>query len=159
MSDTESDEPVIIPQRKLIDVSRNDVKHNNDPHDDNIRYYAITVNIQPSKTMNKKQWRTYNEDEQRAILTRIEKSFRTKNPIVKLLEIHFEKCPTLSNIHYHALYIMPFSYANHMYLYFNRICSAKNDATLKEWRFIDIQPLHTGDDISNWIQYIRKDIK
>lgn len=130
--------------------------------DDNIdddptrSYYGVTVNISPHKYMNKRKWSLYSADQQRKILLRVENSFRVKNPSVKLIELHFEKCPNLKHeqIHYHALYDMPDEYVTHMECYFNRICNNNNENTRIPWRHIVIKHV---SNIEGWKDYIRKD--
>jgi len=169
------------PQRKLKNASFNDVNTPDGPElcspksssdeeeyidetgpvvmEDNqgeVRHFAVTVNIQPTKYMNKKLWRTYTQEQQRAQLLRIESAFRRKTPSVKLHELCFEVCPTLQQIHYHAHYEMPKEFEHEMYNYFKRICCSQDDKTLKPWRFIDISILPTDADVKRWMDYIHK---
>jgi len=81
-------------------------------------YVASTVNIQPSKLMNRRPWKKYNHDDQRKILMRVEASFRRKYPTVELIELQYEVCPQLNNIHYHALYKMTDDEEHELYNYF-----------------------------------------
>lgn len=115
--------------------------------------YAVTVNIQPTKKMNNRQWRLYTPEKQTAQLMRIEKSFRDKNPSCKLVEIHFETCPTLRNMHFHALYQMSDEIKDHYVLHFNRICGSTGEQT-DPWRHLDCEPVRSKEA---WIAYIRKD--
>lgn len=161
MSDYEdkTEEDLIIPNKALF--KKREPARVNDVdgiYNNNKLYYAVTVNIQPTKLMNKKQWRKYTHDEQRSQLLRIEASFRKKTPSVELIEIQFEICPTLNNIHFHAMYYMPKIFIHEVYLHYRRICNSTDDKTIKEWRFIDIQELKRQEDIENWLMYIRKDI-
>lgn len=124
--------------------------------DDQEKLFGITLNIQPTKLMNKRPWREYTHDEQRAILMRIENAFRRKTPACVLLEIHFEICPKLKNIHYHALYKMPPIYVNEIHCYFKRICCAQDSNTREPWRYLDVKPIIDGEQ--QWLNYIRKDM-
>lgn len=118
--------------------------------------YGITVNIQPTKRMNKRHWRLYSHAQQKDMLTRIEAKFRLLNPSVELKQLHFEECPTLKNIHFHALYSMPCNYRWEMETYYNRICSSTDAKTKIPWRHLDIKVIKDGPE--EWIKYIQKDI-
>lgn len=118
--------------------------------------YAVTVNIQPTKFMNKRQWKRYTHDQQRAILSRIEKKFRKDMPTIELVELHYEICPTLKNIHFHALYKMPVNYCTTMETYYTRICSSEDEKTKIPWRFLDIREITNR---TGWLEYINKDTK
>lgn len=115
--------------------------------------YAITVNIQPTKRMNKRHWRLYSHAQQKAMLGRIEARFRLLNPSVKLRALNYEVCPVLNQIHYHALYEMPFNYKWEMETYYKRICDATDGQTTIPWRYLDIRPI---DSEAGWLQYIQK---
>jgi len=117
--------------------------------------YGITVNIQPTKLMNKKQWKTYTPEKQIAQLSRIEASFRRDNPSVKLCEIHYETCPRLKNVHFHALYRMPAQYLSTMQNYYARVIGSTGTQS-DPWRHLDVQEIY---DAPGWIKYIRKDKK
>jgi len=129
------------------------------PVDNNIAKklrYAVTVNIHPYKSMNKKRWFTYSHDKQRSQLARIEEAFRRKNPSVQLIELHYEIAPAVNdeeyrNVHFHALYEMPENFNAQVETYYNRICGCKEGT----WKHIKIDPIYHEH---GWIDYIRKDI-
>jgi len=120
--------------------------------------YAITINIQPTKYMNKKQWKKYTHDQQRAILTRIEGALRRNTPSIILETIMFEVCPILNQIHFHALYSMPAIFKVELEAYFQRVCGTivtkSTDLSKEQWRHLDIQEVY---DTNGWINYITKD--
>jgi len=122
-----------------------------------LRQWGITVNIQPTKKMNKRLWKLYDHDKQRDILNRIESKFRRDTPSVKLIELHFEVCPTLKNIHFHALYEAPVLFRAEMETYYKRVCCSDDEHTKKPWRYLDIKEIVGGSD--EWLKYIRKDLK
>lgn len=122
----------------------------------NNKYFGITVNILPYKSMNKKRWFLYTHDKQRDILSRIESKFRKNNPSVQLIELHYEICPSTDdfhNIHFHALYNMPDVFKAELETYYNKICSDKSN---KNWRHLDIKEINNKE---SWLNYIRKDVK
>jgi len=123
------------------------------------KYYASTVNIQPTKLMNKRPWKKYNHDDQRKILMRVEASFRRKYPTVELIELQYEVCPKLKNIHYHALYLMTDDEEHELYNYFKKICCSEDAKTLIPWRFMynKIIPKNIMD-IQGWLDYMRKEL-
>lgn len=129
-------------------VSSSDVTLSNDSG-----YYALTVNIQPTKLMNKRQWKLYSADDQRKILTRIEKAIRVKNPSIQLIELHFEECPILKQQHFHALYSFPNEFSTVLETYYQRVCGSTGKQT-KPWRHAILK---TVDDKAGWLVYIRKD--
>jgi len=135
--------------RQCKNVSSNDVSHT----DNTVTQFAITVNIQPTKFMNKKQWRKYTPEQQTSQLARIESAFRRNNPSVKLMELHYETCPVLKNIHFHALYEMPKIFKSELETYYKRICDATDEHTKIPWRYLDIQQIF---DMQGWLDYIRK---
>lgn len=116
--------------------------------------YAVTVNIQPTKLINRRQWKLYSSDQQRQILMRIEKSIRTKNPSIVLNEIHFEECPILKQQHFHCLYTMPPEFTTVLETYYNRVIGSTGKQT-KPWRHFVMKPV---DNVKGWVDYIRKDI-
>jgi len=118
--------------------------------------YGVTVNIQPTKKMNGKFWRDYCHDKQRAILGRIEAKFRALTPSVELIELHYEVCPTLKNVHFHALYNAPFLFTAEMEAYYKRVCDARDANTRIPWRYLDIKVIKDG--AQHWLEYIRKEI-
>lgn len=124
---------------------------------DTLHQYGITVNIQPTKKMNRRYWKLYTPDKQRDILSRIEAKFRALTPSVKLIELHFETCPTLKNIHFHALYEAPSAFKVEMEAYYRRVCCSDDDNTKIPWRYLDIKLITGGN--SEWLDYIRKDLK
>lgn len=117
--------------------------------------YAITINPQPTKLLNRKMYKQYSHEQQRSILTRIESALRRNNPSIVLLELHYEICPILKQVHFHALYSMPPIFVSTLETYYKRILDSSNSKTLVPWRFLDIQPIYNQ---CGWIQYIRKDI-
>lgn len=119
--------------------------------------YGITVNIQPTKKMNKRLWKLYSHDKQREILSRIEAKFRADTPSVRLIELHFEECPTLKNIHFHALYEAPALFKVEMEAYYKRVCCSDDKDTKIPWRYLDIKLIIGGN--AEWLDYIRKDLK
>lgn len=122
----------------------------------NVNKYGITVNVLPFKLMNRKRWFTYSHDKQRDILSRIEAKFRRDTPSVKLIELHYELCPSedkFHNIHFHALYEMPSMFVAELETYYKRVCF---DSSNKNWKYLDIKLINNEDA---WIKYIRKDIK
>lgn len=121
-----------------------------------LHQYGITVNIQPTKKMNKRFWNKYSHDQQRAMLSRIEAKFRSLTPSVKLIELHFEVCPTLKNIHFHALYEAPALFKVEMEAYYKRICCSDDHKTKIPWRYLDIKLIRGGN--TEWLDYIRKDL-
>jgi len=125
-------------------------------HDDTLDMpYIVTVNPAPNKLLNRKKYRLYSEEQQRAMLLRIEAALRRDNPSIKLLELHFEKCPSSGMVHFHALYNMPILFESTMVNYYNRIMSMVDSNTTGEpWRHLDIQICNNK---SAWLQYIRKD--
>lgn len=128
-----------------------------DEEDDATRKYAITVNICPNKLMNKRKWKLYNHDQQRQILTRIEKASRVKNPII-LEKLNFEVCPVLNQIHFHALYSMPSEFLSGIEAYYQRVIGmpAIEGDKAKEWRHIVTKPIFAEE---GWTKYISKDEK
>lgn len=115
--------------------------------------YGITVNCRPGKIMNKRQWRLYSHDQQKSQLLRIEAASRRGRPI-DCLQLNFEVCPNLDQIHFHALYRMPESELTHLWEYYKRIMGTKVPET-KPWRYLDIKCIKDGPE--NWIKYITKD--
>lgn len=155
---------IVMPKKSLfkkptltVDVSPG-VSPNDEIHIDDIsatKLYGLTVNIQPTKLMNKKQWNKYNKDQQMAILGRIERGSRKGNPSIELKELNYEVCPKLGNIHFHALYKMPRMFVSQLEAYYKRVLDSSDSNTKIKWRYLDIiQIIGTSD---NWIQYIRKD--
>jgi len=118
--------------------------------------YAVTVNVKPDKCMNRKKWRNYTHDQQIGILTRIEKAFRRDNPSVMMKRLEFEECPTLKQIHFHALYLMPKIFVSTMEQYYMRTINGNDDNTLKPWIHLKVKEIY---DEAGWCKYISKDIK
>jgi hypothetical protein len=116
---------------------------------------AVTVNISPNKLMNKKVWKTYSHDKQRLILAKLEAHFRRVTPSVRLVRIEYEICPTVKNIHFHALYECPLNYESTIECYWMRI-SNTDKKTITPWRHLDIQNIY---DEKGWLHYISKDIR
>lgn len=116
--------------------------------------YAITVNIQPTKRMNNKQWRNYTFGEQKAILSRIELSIRKKNPSINLKKFVFEECPKLHQIHFHAMYEHSEEWHSVLLSYLERVCGSPLGKQTTPWRAIDSQLIY---DEQGWIDYCNKD--
>lgn len=121
--------------------------------------YAITINVQPTRFMNKRQWAKYTHDQQKLILSRIENALRRNNPSIKMQKLMFEVCPKLNQIHFHALYEMPELFRTELEAYYARTCGTianKNTKTDSKsvWRHLDIQEIY---DEQGWIKYISKD--
>lgn len=116
--------------------------------------YSLTINPQPSGRLNGKVYSLYTNDQQIAILGRIEAHLRLKNPIIEMLELHYEKCPSNGQIHFHALYSMPSIYQSTVMAYYRRILDKSNQETKEPWRYIDFT---VTDSRSQWLEYIRKD--
>jgi len=145
--------PLFGQQSRKGNVSSNDVI----PEDCNTPiYYAITVNPQPTCKLNKKCYRSYTEDQQIAVLSRIEAALRRKHPDIQLVELRFEICPKLLQWHFHALYEMPPLYFTTVWAYYKRIMDTTDAKTKTAWRYIDLQPVYNK---AGWEQYIRKDMK
>jgi len=121
-------------------------------------YVASTLNIQPTKLMNKRQWKLYTHDKQRNQLLRIESAFRKKYDDVELIELNFEVCPVLKNIHYHALYRMYDHTVHDMYSYFKKPCCSQDEKTKIPWRFM-VNKIIPKDQVKGWLYYIRKDLE
>lgn len=117
--------------------------------------YAVTVNICPNKKMNNKVWKTYDHIRQTSQLQRIEAHMRKLNPSIGLLEMRFEICPNLNQIHFHALYEMPNEFVSTMENYWREKVADKKPST-PPWRYLDIQPIF---DQRGWEEYIRKDLQ
>jgi len=116
--------------------------------------FAVTVNIKPTKKMNNRFWKLYTHDQQRKQLSRIESHFRAVTPSVKLIRIEYEICPTMQNIHFHALYSCPVEFISTIQNYYKKYDG--NDVnTVKPWRHLDVQECY---DMSGWIKYISKTI-
>lgn len=119
------------------------------------KLYGITVNILPYHMMNRKRWFTYQHDKQREILARVEAAFRRNQPDCRIIEIHYEICPTekdFHNVHFHALYRMPGTLLPKLQQYYDRICTDKSNL---KWRHIDIKEINNKEA---WLLYIRKDM-
>ena len=104
------------------------------------------------KKVNNKQWSTYDHDQQRKALGRIEASFRSKNPSVVLHRIEYEICPASKNIHFHALYEMPELFVSTLQNYWDKF-NVNDSATRVLWRHLDIRPC---TNIRGWLEYITK---
>lgn len=128
-------------------------KGGSDLHDDSVIRYAITVNISPFHILNRKRWFTYKHDHQRNHLARLEQKFRDQTPSAKLIELHYEVCPTedeFHNIHFHALYEMPAEFRAELETYYQRACKTERS----KWQDLCIKPIFDQD---GWLTYIRKD--
>lgn len=118
-------------------------------------HYAVTVNICPNKKMNNKIWKTYDHIRQTSQLQRLEAHLRKLNPSIHLVEMQFEICPAIKQVHFHALYEMPKEFVSTMENYWREKVADKKPTT-PPWRYLDIQPIF---DDKGWIEYIRKDLK
>jgi len=158
MTDTDSEiedvETNKVMTRLLKPLFKSSLKHVS-ANDAQAKRWAVTVNIQPTKLMNKRQWRKYSPDQQMAILGRVEAAFRRKTPSVQLVELHYETCPVLGNIHFHALYEMPLIFRAELEAYYKGVCDSSDEKTLKKWRYLDIEEVK---DEKAWLDYIRKDV-
>lgn len=115
--------------------------------------YAVTLNICPNKKMNNKIWKTYDHIKQTGQLQRLEAYMRRMNPSIQLVEMHFEICPGLNQVHFHALYEMPKEFVSTMENFWREKVADKKP-TIKPWRYLDIQPIYNQQ---GWVEYIRKD--
>lgn len=122
--------------------------HSRDP-----LFVGVTVNIQPTKYVHGVRWRDFNHDEQRAYLSAIESRCRREYPYLVLHEIHYEECPKLNQIHFHALYSMPQGYMKYIEEFYEAMIANKS-AQLKKWRYLDMKVIKGTCD--NWLTYIRK---
>jgi len=113
---------------------------------------AVTVNPDPFNLMNKRQYKLYDHDKQRAMLMRIETAMRRENPEIELIELHFEICPVLKQIHFHALYRCPLQSIKRMENYFEKRIKRTNSPS---WRAFVHDPVFDKD---GWLKYIRKNI-
>jgi len=111
---------------------------------------AVTVNPDPFMLMNKKKYSTYSHEKQVDILSRVEKSLRTKHPDIKLIEIQFEECPNLKQMHFHALYSTPVFMGNEMDSFWKEKICRKNSPS---WTYIVTDEVY---DKKGWLEYIRK---
>jgi len=121
--------------------------------------YAVTVNVQPTRLMNKRQWKLYTHEQQRGQLFRLEGHLRKLYPNIELIEIRFEICPTLKNVHFHALYNCRKADTHDMITYWqSRVGTIKTKTTKDDkfsvWRHLDIQEVY---DNQGWLLYIQKD--
>lgn len=120
-----------------------------------VERYGVTVNLKPLCKMNRKTWNTYTPEKQVEILRRIHNSYLRLNPSTVEIEIHFESCPVLKQMHFHALIECPSthisSYANFWEKY-----SGNLPDTRKPWRVIMYEPIYNE---KGWLEYIRKDLK
>lgn len=137
-----------IPSRKR-NVSSHDV------HNGTSIYYAVTVNIKPDKLINKRRWKLYSPEKQVEILRRIEGCLRRDNPSIELKDLHFETCPILKNMHFHALYMMPEVFCSTMANYYDRVIGGNDINTTVPWRHLRIDSVY---DYNGWLRYIRKGI-
>lgn len=127
-------------------VDNDDIEVYNDPELDT-GLICMTLNICPEKKVNNKKWKTYSNEQQKAILTRLENAFRRQTPSVTLNMLTFEICPTLKNVHIHALYNAPNFFRHEIDTYW----LSKFD--LPGWRTIITEPCHNRDA---WLTYISK---
>jgi len=114
---------------------------------------AVTVNIKPNKVMNRRRWKLYNNEQQRALLTRLESSFRKVTPSVTLKKLTFETCPSNGNIHFHAMYECPKIFESTIINYWNEKVDGNDLETKVPWRHIVVKNVF---DKKGWIDYITK---
>lgn len=112
---------------------------------------ACTVNICPDKALNKKRWKTYTHEQQRDILFRIERSMRKATPSVILHKLIYEVCPTLNNIHFHALYECPRDYISTI----ENFWRSKKYNPSDDWRIVKTEFIYNYE---GWFKYIHKDL-
>jgi len=123
--------------------------------------YKVTINVQPERKMNNRQWKLYTHDKQREILARIMNAFIRDNATVGLFEMQFEECPGLKQIHLHALLSMTKVESDRFISYIDRTCGSTYKDSFKgtKWRHIDCQVIpDTTEDVKGWLKYIRKDL-
>lgn len=120
------------------------------PEDDDV-LWAITINPPPTKLMNKRPYAKYTLYDQQKILSRIENRIRRDNPRIQLVRIYYEVCPTLKQMHFHAMYRMPSIFSSTLETYFHRIFYDKT--ARKEWRYMRLEPVYNEQ---GWIKYISK---
>jgi len=128
-----------------------------DPDYEGDTLIAVTVNIKPTKYMNKKQWKKYEPVKQVAILDRIEKKSRKDNKRIELMEIHYEVCPKLSpkQMHFHAFYrIQGYEWISELTAYWDSVIDG-NQGSINKWNHLVIKEVY---DREGWENYIRKDI-
>jgi len=116
-------------------------------------YWAVTINISPNFRMNRKVWKKYSGDEQRRQLSRIETHFRKVNTWVKLHKIAFELCPTVHNMHYHALYESTPGFPFVLEEYFRKYDTTDAN-TIEPWRHICVKEVYNHQ---GWVDYLMKD--
>lgn len=120
------------------------------------RHYAVTVNIKPSKLMNRRRWDMYTHDKQRAMLTRLERNMRKGIEGLFLKCLHFEVCPRLRNIHYHAWYgttLCDLDVIGRIRAYWDKH-TGDSITTIIPWRIVVIKEIF---DKRGWLEYITKD--
>lgn len=132
-------------------VSSHDVTLNG--NSDN-RLYGITVNIKPTFKMNRKYWNSYEPHEQCLILERILNNYLKKTPSISLKELHFETCPKLKMMHFHAMIECEPSFFTDIICYFERF-SGNDENTKVPWRVIQGEQIY---DEKGWIAYIKKEL-
>jgi len=113
---------------------------------------AVTVNPDPFALMNKRMYKLYTNDKQRAMLTRIENAARVTLGDINLKKLTFEICPKLGQVHYHALYDLPSTHVTPLELYIMQRVSRKNGPS---WRAFQSETVY---DEKGWIRYITKDV-
>lgn len=112
---------------------------------------AVTVNPDPYTLMNKRMYRLYSHDKQRAMLTRIENAARRDLGDVNLVKLVFEICPKLQQVHLHAWYDLPDLMVTPLELYFTKRVSRK---TGPSWRAFLSKEIY---DEKGWLDYMTKE--
>lgn len=115
---------------------------------------ACTINVQPTRFMNKRQWKKYSHDQQKAILNRIENAMRRVYPTIVLKKLYYEICPILNNIHFHAWYVCTMDDEQKMKDYFEQRCGTPKGTQTKPWRMYLSKYIY---DEQGWVNYITKD--
>lgn len=110
---------------------------------------------------NKKKFKYWDHAKQIGLITRIEYGFRRKHlEHMHMIEMTFEECPVLKQMHAHILYFMEHEYIGDYKKYINKSCSINNNETRTPWRPIChkyIRDATTYGDCEGWIKYIYKD--
>lgn len=121
----------------------------------NAKKYGVTFNPDPLKHFNNKQYCKYTNDQQRAMLGRIEQGFRKQQQLgdVHLVELHYELGPATETIHFHSLYEMDDDTKDRMIQYYSKYTNT-NPTSGRTWPHLDIKLINNEEA---WKCYIRKD--
>lgn len=115
-----------------------------------IHDYGVTFHPHVLSMFNRKSYNKYTHDQQRAMLLRIEASCRKQYPEIELQELQFEVGPKSGQIHFHAHYKMPPTFATEMRNYYQRYATQYSK---EDYEHFDIKLLN---NIEQWQLYIRK---